>query len=189
MRSICVHNLHVSLYGCTAALVDLGRFLFLNLYTVGRTPWTGDRPFARPLPTYRTAQTQNKRTQKSMPRVGFEPITPVFERAKTVHALDRATTVIAHFHVYHRVKGGVTNECVLMVPQSEQTVNRSVFSRAGKEVGLRSGTGDIFEGKLMARVGSGQVKLQYFGLCRTLFLSTGVFPWKTKNLFSALLLL
>jgi hypothetical protein len=26
-------------------------FLFPNLYTVGRTPWTGNRPFARPLPT------------------------------------------------------------------------------------------------------------------------------------------
>jgi hypothetical protein len=25
-----------------------------------------------------------------MPRVGFEPTTPVFEQAKTVHALDRA---------------------------------------------------------------------------------------------------
>jgi hypothetical protein len=38
-------------------------FSFLILYTVGRTPWTGDRPVARPLPTHRTTQTQNKRTQ------------------------------------------------------------------------------------------------------------------------------
>jgi hypothetical protein len=29
-----------------------------------------------------------------MPRVGFEPTIPVIERAKTVHALDRAVTVI-----------------------------------------------------------------------------------------------
>jgi hypothetical protein len=29
-----------------------------------------------------------------MPQVGFEPMIPVFRRAKTVHALDRATTVI-----------------------------------------------------------------------------------------------
>jgi hypothetical protein len=29
-----------------------------------------------------------------MPQVGFEPKIPVFERAKTVHALDRAATVI-----------------------------------------------------------------------------------------------
>jgi hypothetical protein len=67
-------------------------FQFLNLFTDNRTPWTGDQPVARPLPTHRT-QTQNKRTQTSMPRVGFEPMTPVFERAKMVHALDRAATV------------------------------------------------------------------------------------------------
>jgi hypothetical protein len=29
-----------------------------------------------------------------MPRVGFELMIPVFERAKTVHALDGAATVI-----------------------------------------------------------------------------------------------
>jgi hypothetical protein len=29
-----------------------------------------------------------------MPQVGFEPTIPVFQRAKTVHALDRAATVI-----------------------------------------------------------------------------------------------
>jgi hypothetical protein len=29
-----------------------------------------------------------------MPRVGLETTIPVFERAKTVHALDRASTVI-----------------------------------------------------------------------------------------------
>jgi hypothetical protein len=67
-------------------------FQFLNLYTVGRTPWTGDQPVARPLPTRRTTQTQNKRTQTSTSRVGFELTTPVFERAKEVHALDRAAT-------------------------------------------------------------------------------------------------
>jgi hypothetical protein len=54
----------------------------------------GDQPIARPLPTYRTTQTHNKRTQTCMPRVGFEPTMPEFEKAKTVHALDRAATVI-----------------------------------------------------------------------------------------------
>jgi hypothetical protein len=29
-----------------------------------------------------------------MPRVGFEPTIPVFERTKTVHALDGAVTLI-----------------------------------------------------------------------------------------------
>jgi hypothetical protein len=36
---------------------------------------------------------QNKRIQTSMPCVGFEPMIPAFERAKTVHVLDRAATV------------------------------------------------------------------------------------------------
>jgi hypothetical protein len=37
-------------------------------YTDGRTPWTGDQPISRLLPTHRTTQTQNKRTQTSMRR-------------------------------------------------------------------------------------------------------------------------
>jgi cytochrome bd-type quinol oxidase subunit 1 len=49
-----------------------------SFYTVGRTPWTGYQPVARPLPAYRTTQTQNKCTQTSMPQVGFEPMIPVF---------------------------------------------------------------------------------------------------------------
>jgi hypothetical protein len=34
---------------------------FLDHFTEGRTPWTGDQPVARPLPKHRTTQTQNKR--------------------------------------------------------------------------------------------------------------------------------
>jgi hypothetical protein len=34
-----------------------------------------------------------------MPQVGFEPMIPVLERAKTVHALDRAATVIGNIHL------------------------------------------------------------------------------------------
>jgi hypothetical protein len=69
-------------------------FLILYISTVGRTPLTRDQPFASPIPTHRTTQTQNKRTQTSMPRVGYEPTIPEFERMKTVHALDCAATVI-----------------------------------------------------------------------------------------------
>jgi hypothetical protein len=54
----------------------------------------GSKAVTRPLPTYRTTQTQNKRTQTSMPREGFEPTAPVSERAKAVHALDCAATVL-----------------------------------------------------------------------------------------------
>jgi hypothetical protein len=63
------------------------------LYTDGRTPSTGDQPVARLLRIYLRAQTNNVRKQKYMPRVGFEPMTPVFEQVKTVHAIDRAATV------------------------------------------------------------------------------------------------
>jgi hypothetical protein len=39
-------------------------------------------------------QVQNKHKEISMPRVGFEPMIPAFEREKTVHALDCAATLI-----------------------------------------------------------------------------------------------
>jgi hypothetical protein len=52
----------------TVLLFDLRRFFsFFILYTVGRTPWTGDQPVAGPLPTHRTTQTQNERTQTFVP--------------------------------------------------------------------------------------------------------------------------
>jgi hypothetical protein len=86
----------LSTYCPTVLLFDLGRslFSFLIQYTVGRTPWTEDQPVARPLPTHRKTQIQNKPTQTFMPRIGFESTIPAFERGKTVHALDRAATVI-----------------------------------------------------------------------------------------------
>jgi hypothetical protein len=100
-----------SLYG-SAAFVDLGRFFsFLILYTVGRTPWTGDQPIARPLPTHRTTQTQNKRTQTSMPRV-------VFKLTKTVHALDRAAAVIVDcgFNTVYPGRGSLTFRKKILPP-------------------------------------------------------------------------
>jgi hypothetical protein len=81
-------------------LLDLGRFFsFLIPYTVGSAPWTGNQPVARPLPTHRTTETQNKYTQTYMPWLGFEPTIPAFEWAKTVHVLDRAASVIGKLRV------------------------------------------------------------------------------------------
>jgi hypothetical protein len=92
--SVCL-SVCPPIYGSTVLLLDFGcLFSFLILYKVGMTLWTGDQPAARPLPTQRTTQTQNKRTKTSMPGVGFEPMIPAFKRAKTVHASDRAATVI-----------------------------------------------------------------------------------------------
>jgi hypothetical protein len=59
-------NFYLFIYLPIFLSLDLGRFFtFLILYTVGRTPWTRDQPVARPLPTYRTTQTQNKRIPTS----------------------------------------------------------------------------------------------------------------------------
>jgi hypothetical protein len=69
-------------------------FQFLNPYIVSRTPLTANQPVAKLLPKHRTTQTQTNRTQTYMPRVRFEPTIPAFDRAKSVHALDRADTVI-----------------------------------------------------------------------------------------------
>jgi hypothetical protein len=94
-KTIGLQKIHPSIHSSTVLLLDLGSFFsFLIIYTVNRTPGTGDQPVAKPLSTHRTTQTPNKRTQTSMPLVGFEPTISAFERAKTVHAFDRAATVI-----------------------------------------------------------------------------------------------
>jgi hypothetical protein len=57
----------------------------------------GNQAVARPLPAHRRTLIQNKRTQTSIPQVGFEPTMSVLERAKTVYALARAAAVIDTF--------------------------------------------------------------------------------------------
>jgi hypothetical protein len=88
-------SIHLFFYLSIYLSIYLVRFFsFLILHTVGRTQLTADQPVERPLLTYRKTQTHNKRTQTSMPWVRFQPTIPAFERAKKVHALDRAATVI-----------------------------------------------------------------------------------------------
>jgi hypothetical protein len=67
----------------------------------------GVRPVARLLPTHRTTQTQNKATQTSMPRVGFETTIALLSRAKTVNTLDGAATVIVKYSGLVRYNGFV----------------------------------------------------------------------------------
>jgi hypothetical protein len=74
----------------------------LNSKRVRRIPWTGDQPVARPLLT----KTQNKRTQTYLLLEGFEPKAPVFERAKTVNALERAATVIGP-NIFRIIKSNI----------------------------------------------------------------------------------
>jgi hypothetical protein len=91
---LSLYTLYYSLFLWLYSPLDPGRFFSsLILYTVGRTLWTGDQPVVRP---HTEQHKQNKRTQTCMPWVGFEPTTPVFERAKTVHALYRAATVTGY---------------------------------------------------------------------------------------------
>jgi hypothetical protein len=42
-----------------------------------------------------------------MSQVGFEPTTPVFERAKTVHDLDRAATVTGTYLLLPSLREGM----------------------------------------------------------------------------------
>jgi hypothetical protein len=70
-------------------LLGLGRFFSFLVY-MQSAGLLGREISRRKAATY----TQNKRTQTSTSRLGFEPTTPVFERAKTVHALDSVTNVV-----------------------------------------------------------------------------------------------
>jgi hypothetical protein len=64
---------------------------FLNLLDSRWDSVDGDQFVAGPLPARDITQNKQK---KCMPQVGFESTIPVFERAKTVLALDRAATLI-----------------------------------------------------------------------------------------------
>jgi hypothetical protein len=48
----------------------------------------------RPLPKHMTTQIEKKLGETSMSRARFEPMIPMFERAMTFHASDRAVTLI-----------------------------------------------------------------------------------------------
>jgi hypothetical protein len=56
--------------------------------------WTADQPVARPPSTYRT--TNHRKTL-----LGFETMTLVFKKGKTVHAPDRSATVIGESNIYY----------------------------------------------------------------------------------------
>jgi hypothetical protein len=52
-----------------------------------------------------------------MPRVRFEPTISVFERAKAVHALDRAATVIGEVPFYSKQRIAQCKEQNLLLPE------------------------------------------------------------------------
>jgi hypothetical protein len=96
MGALTVNFIRKAVTVCgSTALVDLGRFFSFLILT--ESVWIhglGISP-SQSCSLHTEQHKQNKRTQTSMPWVGFEPPSPVFERAKMVHALDRAATVIA----------------------------------------------------------------------------------------------
>jgi hypothetical protein len=93
--SLLRESLWPALLGSAALLLGLGlSFGFLTTYTIGKTSWKGGQPDARPLPTHTTTQTQNKHTHKHPCLQWHSNPRSVLERAKTVHSLDRAATVI-----------------------------------------------------------------------------------------------
>jgi hypothetical protein len=79
--------------GNTASVKRLVSLQFLNLRQLVGPLGRGISP-KQGRYLLRATQTHNKRRQRSMPWVGFEPTIPAFKRAKTFHALDCAATVI-----------------------------------------------------------------------------------------------
>jgi hypothetical protein len=80
---------YLPIYGSTARFLTLAAFQFLKpIHSLYDSLDGGSA--RREAATYRKTQTLNKRTRTPMPWVGFAPMIPVFERAKTVHALDSA---------------------------------------------------------------------------------------------------
>jgi hypothetical protein len=59
IRRLLSLSLSLSVYGFAALFTLTAVFFgFFILYTVDRTPWTGDQPVARPLLTHRITQTE-----------------------------------------------------------------------------------------------------------------------------------
>jgi hypothetical protein len=76
-------------------------FHFRNhFFTDGRTPWTSYQPVARRLRKHRTTQTQNKGIHTpdihALSGIRTHDL-PASEKAKTVHALDRAAPVTGKY--------------------------------------------------------------------------------------------
>jgi hypothetical protein len=57
-----------------------------------------------------------------MPWVVFEPTIPAFERAKTVHALDSAATVIGNFYIPSFLPLGATAQGELWPPEQSASI-------------------------------------------------------------------
>jgi hypothetical protein len=109
-------------------------FSVLTLYTVGTTPRKEDQPTARSLNIHRTTKTTTLLLQ-------FEPVTPVFERTKTVHAVDGVTAVICTTFINvpnYQFSQGIflrsvsSSQWTTMLPRELQLADRSFLCSALK---------------------------------------------------------
>jgi hypothetical protein len=73
--------------------ISVKRFLSLQFLNVGQSVRLPGRGISPSQERYLYKHRINA-TETSMPWMGFEPTIPLFERAKIVHALDHAATVI-----------------------------------------------------------------------------------------------
>jgi hypothetical protein len=90
-------------YSCCSHLehrASVKRFISLQFLDLRHTVELFGRVISPSQGRYLT-QTQNKHEQTSMLRVGFESTIQMFEWAKTVHALDRAATVMGAWNIGH----------------------------------------------------------------------------------------
>jgi hypothetical protein len=71
-----------------------------------------------------------------MPQVGFETMIPVFERAKTIHALERAASEVGLHCIYSSINPKVQWSviyividfyCLKICVHSSRSVRRSIF--------------------------------------------------------------
>jgi hypothetical protein len=103
---VTVRHIACLVYSCCSHLehrASVKRFVSLQFLNLRRSVELFGRVISPSQGRYLT-QTQNKHKQTSMLRVGFEPTIPAFERAKTVHGLDRAATVIGVRHINYVLK-------------------------------------------------------------------------------------
>jgi hypothetical protein len=80
-----------------------------------------------------------------MPRVGLEPTTPVFERTRTVHGLDRAATVIG------RLLNNKVNETIMVEERCKFSPESRVTNQKTRNLGMSNTAHDRLCG-LMVRV-------------------------------------
>jgi hypothetical protein len=92
-----------------------------SFYTVGRIPWPGNQPDARPLPAHRTAKTQNKRTQTSNASSGIRTHDP------SVRASEDSSCLGPRGHCDRRINGlvDITHSCTQR--RGANSTDRSVY--------------------------------------------------------------